>query len=158
MNKAQARQIILICVLAILGYLFYSHQRTQNIIKVYDQRGQSARDSTVINQFRVHGEIVNKRSFNFPKFVDKIQNIDTSHCPKRFQMAWLEYVQACQRVAKEKPGSDTMLYLLGIITRTHTFDNLPEKDRETGDDMEKATQLVDRVATEYNVRIVYKPI
>ena len=161
MNKLLIRKIALFALLILVGYLYYSYTQTQHILGVYNQKNQEATDCLMVKDTGIlikggHGETLKKKSFNLPKFVSVIQNINTSSCPKKFQLAWLDYVQACQRASEQTPNADMLLYFFGIITRTHTFDNLPSKPIQAGDELEKASQALDRVALEYNVRTTYK--
>jgi hypothetical protein len=147
---------LVVLLIAGAGYFALMVARSESIINVYNQKVQSAKDCTIeIKNLRA-GTVVRRR-FNWVKFVGEIQQINASACPKKFRLAWLDFVQACQRESEQRPNSDLFLWLFGVATKRHTFDSLPMKPIEAADELEKASQALDRVATEYNVRIIYNP-
>ncbi len=49
------------------------------------------------------GTYPNLTNFEWATFVSALHKIDTKPCPKDFQMAWLEYVHACEQAdAKDR--------------------------------------------------------
>jgi hypothetical protein len=137
--------------LPVVAYLYYSDAESKAIIAVINQNAQNARDCTT-----VFGK---RRDFNTRKFVNKVQGIDTSACPKKFQLTWLDYVHCWERQGEQTPGmvlSEAYLGLIGVATRSSSLSKLTTKPIETADALENSWQNVETVALEYNVRIVRK--
>jgi hypothetical protein len=143
---------IVALLIAGAGYFAFKIARSESIISVYNQRNQVVKDCTIDIKNSRAGTVVRRR-FNTVKYVGEIQKIDTSFCPKKFRLAWLDSVQAFQRESEQRPNSDFFLWLFGVATRRHTFDSLPMKPIEAADELEKASQALDRVALEYNVQV-----
>jgi hypothetical protein len=139
--------------LALALFLFYKSEETKSILVVLNQRIEAAENSKLMVY---RNGVVAKTRFNLRRYVDGLHRINTLHCPKKFQLAWLDYVQACERLEK-MPGRMIADLFIGIATRSpfSLIKDVP-KTEESGDELLLAEQNLERVALEYDVRIIHK--
>jgi hypothetical protein len=156
MKKTTVALIVVACIIAAVGVYFVTGiVRSQSIVVVLNQNAQNARDCTQV--FAVGNRT--RRRFNTRKFVDKLQGNDTSACPKKFQLAWLDYVHCWEREREQTPGvvlSEAYLGMIGVATRSSSLSRLTTKPIETADALETAWQNLETVALEYGVRVIHK--
>jgi hypothetical protein len=129
--------------------------RSRTIIAALNQNAQNARDCTETITF---GGRERKR-FLARKFVDKLHEVDTSDCPMKFQLAWLDYVHCWERQGEQTPAvvlGELYLGMFGVATRSSSLSKLATKPIETKDALETSWQNLETVALEYDVRVTHK--
>jgi hypothetical protein len=149
--------VLAIMLAAIFPYTAYKKYEAGAIVSVINQNGQAVGDCTVFVRFRRKLE----RRFKTPKFVNELRNIDTSACPKRFQLAWLDYVQAWEREGEITPDRNLVDFLFGVggvYTKSSRMAGMAAEPFEVRDALTQSWQKVERIALEYDVRVVYQPI
>lgn len=91
------------------------------------------------------------------EFLPGLQSISTEGCPKKFRLAWLDYVHACERAA-EYP---TLRKLEDVVQSVGSWNNpavLKEvEDRASRRDIREAWRQCQRVALEFDVEIAADP-
>jgi hypothetical protein len=151
MNKKKYAVLILV---ALAIFLFYRQAETKSVLNVLNQRNDA-----VLNSMRIvrRNGVETRTRFNINRrYVNELYKIDTSHCPKKFQLAWLDYVQACER-AQKIPGR--VIADIAVVAATGSFvpvlNEIP-KTVNTNDELLMAWQSLERVALEYDVRIIHQ--
>jgi hypothetical protein len=132
-------------------------QRIVNsIINVIDRNAYAARHSTQIIPL-ITGAY--RTNFLANQYIAELQKIDTSACPKEFQLTWLNYVHACESEAEQTPGTrlrEASLGAIGIMTRSDTLEKIGTRRNEVENATTLAWQNVETVALKYNVRVQYQ--
>jgi hypothetical protein len=153
------------CLLLFIGsvavYYICRISEAKNIVNVINQNAGAVRDSMEIRYFK-NG--TSRTNFLAGQYVGELHKIDTSTCPKKFQLSWLTYVQACELQAQQNPRSVTGVNLglmaVGAITRSSALETLGTRGIEREMDASLATthawQRVERVSLEYDVRMIYQ--
>jgi hypothetical protein len=149
MNKKK----VIVLVLLIFGFfLLFKYSETQSILSVINQRNDAIRNATL--RVLRNGEVV-KTPLNQRRYLNGLYNIDTSHCPKKFQLAWLDYVQACERT-RMMQGEMMFDAVVSLTTSSPAFIVKGISSSEKiGNDRELAWQNLERVALEYDVRFIH---
>ena len=140
----------ILLMLFIFGFLFYfKYCEAQSIVNVLDQRNDIIRDASM--RILRNGEVV-KIPLNQKRYLNGLHNIDTSHCPKKFQLAWLDYVHSCELSRKDQ---DEMIFDGVVSFIEHSpgpiLSRVSSSVKMTND-KEVAWQNLERVALEFNVR------
>jgi hypothetical protein len=156
---------------------------TNAIIAVFKQRTETAKGCVQPLLFK-NGRAVTKRGipvkiFNARLFDSRINSIDASACPKRFQLAWLDYAHAVnqeverRKTASEDTASDLvdfgeaaiagetghpLLMLNRLMKPVERAEASRAAMKQTGYNLEDANYNLKRVAIEYGVVFVRKPI
>jgi hypothetical protein len=151
MNKT--KKIILIFFLILVTFLLFKFIELNSVLNVLNQGASAAKDSTQITHM-IGGET--KTILDVSRYANEIYKIDSSHCPKKFQLAWLNYVQAYRRVEQSK-GIIFTDCVIGLATRS----SMPlvkdaTKPIKVHDELVIAYQSLKRVALKYGVRITHK--
>jgi hypothetical protein len=128
-----------------------------------------AESRSIINVLNKHSQLVKaltqgpadktmpQGKFDAHKYLNELTQIDTSFCPKKFEAAWLEYIQATERASDQNLLRDEVVVgMIGVATKSRTLDPLLARPPEARDEVERAWQNVERVALEYNVRIIHQ--
>ena len=137
----------------IFAVFAYKAAEAFSIVNVLNQNAKAVGDS-----MQIRG--LGRRSvtnFNTGQYVIKLHKIDTSPCPKKFQLAWLDYVHAWEQEAQQTPGrmlGEAYFTMLGVATRSSSLGNVGAKPIEAANELERTRQQLERVALEYNVRII----
>jgi hypothetical protein len=146
-----------IALLCYKGYeLAEASARAETIIAVLNANGTALNDCFEVRTFR---GIPKKTKFLPRRYVNKIHQIDPSHTPKRFQLAWLDYVQAWERISDQTPGmvlGETYVAMIGVYTHSSRLTDVAARPIEAADALEMARQKLERVALEYDVRIIHQ--
>jgi hypothetical protein len=150
-----------ILIVSILLFLFliggffasyiYKAVESQSIVNVINQSASAAQNSMQISR--------KYRRFLGSKYVGELHKIDTSACPKKFQLVWLNYVHAWELQAQQTPGTrlaEAYLGAVGVITHSTSFEKIGTRGIETADATTLAWQNVETVALEYDVRMKYQ--
>jgi hypothetical protein len=165
MKKSLFFIIPILCLLLFIGivvvYCIYRFSEAKSIVSVINQNASAARDSMQVRYFK-NG--TSRTNFLADQYVGELHRIDTSTCPKTFQLSWLTYVQACELQAQQNPravtGANLGLMAVGAITHSSAFETLGTRGIERELDASLATthawQRVEKVALEYDVRMVYQ--
>ena len=156
MGVKSAKKLIILAVAAILIFFgvarAYKGAQTRSVVTVLDQNAQAALAAQQIRTIGRHSVT----NFNAQQFVTELSRIDSSRCPKKFQLAWLDYVQACERAAEQTPSAmfgEAYLSVLGVVSRSSSLANLGARPLEAAEALQRTWQQVERAALEYNVRI-----
>ncbi|HEY5043040.1 MAG TPA: hypothetical protein VIK53_13670 [Verrucomicrobiae bacterium] len=140
------------------GYVSYSHKvaESQSVVNVINQGANAARHSTQIRYLVTGKSLTN---FLASQYIGELQKIDTSACPKKFQLAWLNYVQAWEAQAQQTPGrrfAEAYLEAVGVMTHSSSLEKVGTRGIEVADATTRAWQNVEMVALEYDVRMKYQ--
>ena len=172
--------IIVVGVVILLEVRFVS---TKAIIAVLNQRVETAKGCE-LPVLALNGRIKTKggkpmKIFNARLFDNRIHSIDVSACPKIFQLAWLDYVHAVdQEIESRKDASkdtasdlkdfveaavayETGRPLLILKALAHPIERSEVSKaamKQTGYNLEDANYNLKRVAIEYGVVFVRKPV
>lgn len=130
----------------------YHGAQTRAVATVLNQNNQAASAAQQIRTFGSHSTT----NFNAHQFVTELSRIDSSGCPKRFQLVWLDYVQAWERAADQTPSTmlgEAYLSMLGVVSRSSSLANVGARPLQAAEALQRTWQQLERVALEYNVRI-----
>ena len=156
---------------------------TNAIIAVFNKRAETAKVCWQPLLAR-NGRPLTKRGkpmkiFNAHLFDNRINSIDVSACPKRFQLAWLDYVHAVDvEVERRKEASGDMasdlvdigeaaiayetghplLTLKALAKPIERSEASAAAMKQTGYNLEDANYNLKRVAIEYGVVFIRKPL
>ncbi|MGO9244365.1 MAG: hypothetical protein ACLPT4_05940 [Verrucomicrobiia bacterium] len=149
-----------------IWFVFRLHA-SSTIISVYNQRSEIAKECVKTAHWRNGNVMINRRTgeavqrFDAHSFLKQVHAIDVSQCPKRFRLAWLDYVHAFDDLMDQANSStildETILGMIGVATRSSTLANRLDKPREAVDALKEATYHLDRIAVEYGVLFHPKP-
>jgi hypothetical protein len=128
-----------------------------------------AESKSIINVLNKHAQLLKAltqgpadrttlgKKFDTHKYLNELTQIDTSFCPKKFESAWLEYIQATQQTSDQNPiHNELIAEMIGVASKSHPSGPVPTKPLEPKDEAERAWQNVERVALEYDVRIIHQ--
>ena len=137
----------LIPLLAILVGCQQGKQDQAAIKSVFEQRSEARKASTV--------DIGKKKGVMFDgnAYVNALHKIDASACPKKFQLAWLDYVQAWER--NKAPINDFASkaeFAVGLAFHSTAAVSDSVERIKRGDTDEAFRQIV-RVAAQYDVTV-----
>jgi hypothetical protein len=126
---------------------------SKSIINVLNKNSQLVK---ALTQSPAHGSMPQKK-FNVRQYINELTQIDTAFCPKKFELAWLDYVQALERASdKRMILGEVIVGMIGVATKSHSLEPMLAKPLEARDEVERAWQNVERVALEYDVRIIHQ--
>ena len=98
-----------------------------------------------------------RKQFNVHKYINGLTQIDTAFCPKKFEQAWLDYIQATTRASDQNPiRGEFVMGMIGVATKSPSLEPTTAKPPEAKDEVERAWQNIERIALEYNVRIIHQ--
>jgi hypothetical protein len=96
-----------------------------------------------------------RKKFDTHKYLNQLSQIDPSFCSKKFETAWLDYIQATEPASDQKLlRYELIVGMIGVATKSPSLTPLLAKPLEARDEVERACQNVERVAWEYGVRII----
>jgi hypothetical protein len=134
LNDQKMKKLLLIivpilCLVLFIGSVtvnyIYRISEAKNIVNVINQNASAAKDSMQIRYFK-NG--ISHTNFLADQYVGELHKIDTSACPKSFQLSWLTYEQACELQAQQNPRGVTRanlgLMAIGAITRSSSLETL----------------------------------
>ncbi|HEY1719105.1 MAG TPA: hypothetical protein VGH42_12530 [Verrucomicrobiae bacterium] len=157
----------IICLLLVGGVIVFAaikgavaQSRTQSIIDVINQNANAAKHSVQILTYK-NG--MSRTNFLASQYVAQLHKIDTSACPKKFQLAWLNYVQTWEVEAQQTPSmarANALAAAIGTVTHSSSLETVGttgiERQINANDAITHAWQNVEMVALEYDVRIKYQ--
>lgn len=128
---------------------------------------RSAESKSIINVLNKHSQLVKsltqgpadktmpQRKFDAHKYINGLTQMDMSFCPRRFEAAWLGYVQATERAFDQRTiRGELVVGMMGVATKSPS--SPPAQPPEARDEVESAWQNVERVALDYDVRIIHQ--
>jgi len=150
--------VVAITVATLVFFRAYKFYESQTILTVINQHQQAVKDCTVHVR---PGHPKPQRIFQTKTFVNELHNVDTSACPKRFQMAWLDYVQAWERKGEVTPDTALVDFLYGVggvYAKSSKMADMAAEPHEAKNAVEQSWQRVERVAWEYDVQVLFQPL
>ena len=155
-NRHYIALAVVICVVLSVVALFFVYKGAvaQSIVNVLNRNARAARACVQTSTLGTR----NKRKFNTREYVNELHRIDASRCPKKFQLAWLDYVQAWEREGEQTPGvvlGELYLGMVGVATKSSSLEKMAVRPIEARDALERAWDALERVALEYDVRVVH---
>lgn len=147
---------VAIVVLLAAGFLMaFRFAESKSIINVLNKHAQLLKALTQNSA----GGTPPQKKFDTHKYLNELTQIDTSFCPKKFESAWLGYIQAAQHVSDKNPIRDELIVeMIGVANKSHShsLETVPTNPSEPKDEVERAWQNVERLALEYDVRIIHQ--
>lgn len=153
-NMDKKKLIIRAIPLSISCFCFFKAFEILSITSVLNQRNDAFRNAKL--RVRRNGEITEARFVNSRQYLNELYKIDTSHCPKKFQLAWLDYVQAGERDGRAKERVITDFAVAAVTYQIFSLRDAVSTTEKSIDERELAEQNLERVALEYDVRVVHK--
>jgi hypothetical protein len=145
--------VAIIALLATGFFLAIRSVESKSIINVLNKHSQLVQS---LSQ-RPADKTMSQRKFDAHKYIDGLTQMDMSFCPKRFEAAWLGYVQATERAFDQRTiRSEFVMGMMGVATKSPSSPPLPAKPPEARGEVESAWQNVERVALDYDVRIIHQ--
>ena len=147
--------VVVVGVAMIGGYWAIRLYESNTVMAVLGQNIQAAKSCLEVRPLGGR----TRKIFNTRQYVNELHKIDPSHTPKKFQLAWLDYVQAWEREAEQTNGTmlgEAYIGMLGVVSRSSRLASVAAKPIETANALERAQQNLERVALEYDVRIIHK--
>jgi hypothetical protein len=113
-------------LLLIVGYVSYSHKvaEAQSIVNLINQNANAAKHS---NQILTYRNGISRTNFLTSQYVGELHKIDTSACPKKFQLTWLNYVQAWEVEAQQTPSmarANALAAAIGTVTHSSSLETV----------------------------------
>jgi hypothetical protein len=145
--------VAIIALLATGFFLAVRSAESKSIINVLNKHSQLVKSLTQ----RPADKTMPQRKFDAHQYINGLTQMDLSFCPKRFEAAWLGYVQATERAFDQRTiRSELVMGMVGVAAKSPSSTPLPAKPPEARDEVESAWQNVERVALDYDVRIIHQ--
>jgi hypothetical protein len=142
---------VIVALLATGFLMAFRFAESKSIIRVLNQNALLLK---ALTQNPATGTTPQKK-FDTHKYLNELTQIDTSFCPKKFESAWLGYIQAAQQTSDQNPiHNELIVEMIGIASKSHSSEPVPAKPLDSGDEVERAWQNVKRAALEYGVTII----
>ncbi len=148
------KSLRLVLAFALVGAImtaYYAHRNAQAryITNVLNQGSQTVEALTQTPSARMQ--------FSPHKCSVALSMIDTSSCPEKFQVAWLDYVQALNQAPdKNEILFDFVIGTIGVARKSAAWSKWINKAPDAKNDVVKAWQNLERIALDYDVRIVHQ--
>jgi hypothetical protein len=144
--------VAIIALLATGFFLAVRFAESKSIINVLNKHSQLVKSLTQ----RPADKTMPQRKFDAHKYINGLTQMHMSFCPKRFEAAWLGYVQATERAFDQRTiRGELVVGMMGVATKSPSSPP-PAKPPEARDEVESAWQNVERVALAYDVRIIHQ--
>jgi hypothetical protein len=144
---------VIVAVLATGFLMAFRHAESKSIINILNTHSQLVKALTQDPAEKT----APPRNFNAHKYINELIQMDRAFCPLKFEKAWLGYIQATERAANQNVlRTDEILAMIGVATKSPSHAPLTPMPPEARDEVEKAWQNVERVALEYDVRIIHQ--
>jgi hypothetical protein len=182
-RRLLASAVVGLTVFILVAAMWVRYAQTQAILSVFNQRLEIAKECTVAVHWPDGKPVLDKdgkpvKRLNVRKCVSRIHDIDVSACPKRFRLAWLDYLQAIDHLMeKGKDASSDLLYdvvdfgeaavayktghpilmLEALAKPVQRFGTTEAAIKQAGYNLTDANYNLKRIAIQYGVRFVPEP-
>ena len=137
-----------VCILIVSIYI---GNRAKKVAAI---RNALTADTKLVQQLFVNRSMANSDEKTLRAYTQGLRIIDMSGCPRDFQLAYLDHIQAWESLARSRASVDVLGPLIELFV-LKTIPNIPDNsgEQQINDEIEKTWDEVERIALSYGVKV-----
>ena len=137
-----------VCILIVSIYI---GNRAKKVAAI---RNALTADTKLVQQLFVNRSMANSDEKTLRAYTQGLRIIDMSGCPRDFQLAYLDHIQAWESLARSRASVDVLGPLIELFV-LKTIPNIPDNsgEQQINDEIAKTWDEVERIALSYGVKV-----